>query len=106
MRASLVSFLAITATSASPNDEHQANFEDLNVTLTNTSIYSIYGHAIRSSLAKRWDGSPAMGGELQKAKNKGCTLLAQMHTDDVKAGQFFQPSRHSAHSDYLELSGK
>jgi hypothetical protein len=58
-----------------------------------------------SVLSKRWDGSPAMGQGYAKAKNKGCTLWATMHSDDSKAGQPFTPSQTSAHSDYVQLYG-
>jgi len=106
MRTFLVSLLALANTSASPTGGYQTSSQDANVALTNVSIPSFYDRAVRSTLAKRWDGSPAMGGEFQKAKNKGCTLLAQMHGDDAQAGQMFEPPRDSAHSDYLRLSGK
>ncbi|KAF3053853.1 hypothetical protein E8E11_011136 [Didymella keratinophila] len=104
VRTFLVFLLALANTSASPTGGYQSSSQDPNITLTNVSIPSFYDRAVRSTLAKRWDGSPAMGGEFQKAKNKGCTLLAQMHGNDVQAGQIFEPPRDSAHSDYLELS--
>ncbi|KAG9200594.1 hypothetical protein G6514_006937 [Epicoccum nigrum] len=44
-----------------------------------------------------------MGQGYAKAKNKGCTLWATMHSDDSKAGQPFTPSQTSAHSDYVQL---
>lgn len=58
-----------------------------------------------SALSKRWDGSPAMGQEYAKAKNKGCTLWSMMHMDDTKAGELFTPPRALAHSDHLQLDG-
>lgn len=58
-----------------------------------------------STLSKRWDGSPAIGQEYAKAKNKGCTLWSMMHMDDKKAGELFMPPRPSAHSDYLQSDG-
>jgi hypothetical protein len=106
MRALLVSLLALATASASPTGGYQTSSQEPNIAPANVSIHSFYDRAVRDTLAKRWDGSPAMGGEFQKAKNKGCTLLAQMHADDAQAGQIFVPPRDSAHSDYLELSGK
>ncbi|KAJ4990888.1 hypothetical protein SVAN01_03677 [Stagonosporopsis vannaccii] len=56
-----------------------------------------------SFLLKRWDGSPAMGEEISKAKSRGCTLWSMMHSNDAEAGQLFTPPRAVAHSDYLQL---
>lgn len=106
MHTFLVPLLALAGTSAYPIGGYQTSSENPDVTLANMSIPSFYDRAVRGVLAKRWDGSPAMGAEFQKAKNKGCTLLSQMHADDAQAGQLFEPPRESAHSDYLELSGK
>ncbi|KAJ4406908.1 Mitochondrial import inner membrane translocase subunit tim8 [Didymella pomorum] len=104
MHTFLVPLLALAGTSAYPIGGYQTSSENPDVTLANMSIPSFYDRAVRGVLAKRWDGSPAMGAEFQKAKNKGCTLLSQMHADDAQAGQLFEPPRESAHSDYLELS--
>lgn len=106
MRTSLVSFLALATASASPTGGYQTGAQDPNVGFVNVRIVSLYDRAVRNTLARRWDGSPAMGEEFQKAKNKGCTLVAQMHADDAQAGEFFVPPRDLAHSDYLGLSGK
>lgn len=59
-----------------------------------------------SGISKRWDGSPAMGQELQAANNKACSLWSMLHLSDAAAGQLFTPPRALAHSDYLQLDGK
>ncbi|KAJ4372715.1 hypothetical protein N0V86_008080 [Didymella sp. IMI 355093] len=104
MRAFPVWLLALITAYASPTGGYRANSHNSNGAPANISIPSFFDHAIRGTLSRRWDGSPAMGDELQKAKNKACTLWAQMHVDDTKAGKYFSPERDSAHSDYLELS--
>ena len=81
---------------------HQIDFVSTAINLgekgfTNDSTFS--------GLSKRWDGSPAMGSEYAKAKNKGCNLWAMMHSDDANAGKLFDPPRDLAHSDYLQLDG-
>ena len=106
MHVFLVCLLAQATTSASPTGGYQASSQELNIAPANVSNPSFFERAVRGDLARRWDGSPAMGDEFQKAKNKGCTLWAQMHADDANAGKLFSPKRDAAHSDYLELSGE
>ncbi|KAF1933176.1 uncharacterized protein M421DRAFT_415538 [Didymella exigua CBS 183.55] len=104
MRVFLVSLLALATTSASPAGGYIADSDDSGGVPVNVIIPSFFDRVTKGTLLRRWDGSPAMGAEFQKAKNKGCTLWAQMHTDDAPAGNFFDPQRDSAQSDYLELS--
>lgn len=106
MRNTLFSLMALATASVSLTGGTQAGAQGRDVGSVNVSIASFYDRAVQNTLASRWDGSPAMGEEFQKAKNKGCTLLAQMLADNKQAGDFFVPPRDSAHSDYLELSGK
>lgn len=106
IRTFLVSLLALATTPASPTAGYLVKSHDFNGVPVNLSIPSSFDRATRGTLSRRWDGSPAMGTEFQTAKNKGCTLWAQMHADDAQAGAFFTPPRDSAHSDYLALSGK
>lgn len=106
MRAFLLVLLALASTLASPTGQNQADSHRLNAVPINVSTPSFFDHAPRDTVSRRWDGSPAMGAEFQKAKNRGCTLWAQMHGGDAEAGKLFAPTRDSAHSDYLELSGK
>ncbi|KAF2995710.1 hypothetical protein E8E13_004176 [Curvularia kusanoi] len=78
----------------------QFDFVDSPVASGETSSFNISAF---SNHSKRWDGSPAMGQEYAKARNKGCTLWSMMNSDDAAAGQMFTPPRTSAHSDYLQL---
>lgn len=78
---------------------------DLDASIENRATTTFTNVSVVSAFSKRWDGSPAMGQEYAKAKNKGCTLWSMMHSDDAHAGQLFAPTRAAAHSDYLQLDG-
>lgn len=102
-----VAFVGVSTALPSPtirhsSDSHQIDFVSSAIDpeekgFTNGSTFP--------GLLKRWDGSPAMGSEYAKAKNKGCNLWAMMHSDDAKAGKLFGPPRDLAHGDYLQLDG-
>jgi hypothetical protein len=107
MRILWVAFVGVSTALPSPTTGHSGGSYQIDFVssaidpegkgLTNGSTFS--------GLSKRWDGSPAMGSEYAKAKNKGCNLWAMMHSDDAKAGKLFDPPRDLAHSYYLELDG-
>jgi hypothetical protein len=103
-RAFLVSLVAQSTILASPTAISFGNTHG-QVALDTADTFSGFGSTNVTSLSKRWDGSPAMGRELDGAKGKACSLWPMMHYDDAKAGQMFSPPRTLAQSDYLQLQG-
>ena len=104
-RAFLISVVALSAASASPTGSYLLNFPQSAV--VGAAAHPSESRSMNTSvLSKRWDGSPAMGRELQSANGKACNLWATMHLDDAAAGQLFTPVRALAHSDYLLLDGE
>lgn len=104
-RAFFISLAAFSAGSASPAARY---LQDSGQAVSNSFAASVEELSLAngSGLSRRWDGSPAMGRELDAAKGKACSLWSMMHLDDAKAGQHFSPPRAKAHSNYLQLEGE
>lgn len=94
------SFPVLSATIAVPltvssDQPSNVGHNDSSVALSDVSCTNV------SLLSKRWDGSPAMGDNLMKAKSKECTLWSILYLNDADVGRLFNPSRAVPHSGYL-----